>query len=179
MPFGLSAQSPHACAALRRPKLESHCWTHACSGGLELLFGNQKEYEVDVPANGEQVRWSELDNMHTGLGEGAWCSGISPATLPACMARWCILAWVLGGRRCRAQLRHRQASTPLHPLEVVPGWVRPVSDGSRACTCVPRAGRDCWAPDHVDARQPVERAARAVCQGGVCVSTPVCGMCRA
>jgi hypothetical protein len=26
-----------------------------CSGGLELLFGNEKVHEVDVPAQGGQV----------------------------------------------------------------------------------------------------------------------------
>lgn len=44
--------------ALQRAMLEQHrllCTLLFCSGGVELLFGNQKTVEADIPQNGGQV----------------------------------------------------------------------------------------------------------------------------
>lgn len=34
------------------------CWLWPCSGGLEILFGNQKQLQVEVPdSNGQVWQW--------------------------------------------------------------------------------------------------------------------------
>jgi hypothetical protein len=61
-----------------------------CSGGLDLLFGDQKTVEAEIPPqDGGQVRWGALVNSRAApAGSGASAGGNGPPpslTAPPCV----------------------------------------------------------------------------------------------